>query len=403
MATLRVLQDGATGAAVEVPWALYERGRLAQRGRGPASAWPAATRREAVLAASVVRLAHVKLPPMSAERVVQAAAFALEDQLAGPAGAHHLAVSPRTGDGFDVAIVGRTIAASLAKGFDRVVAEPALADKPAAGTWRWYRSGAAGGFVRRADGSAFAVGSVERGRGLPLELTLPLRQARAAQPPLARVDVAFAVDDAQLQAWSDEAGIPFARGAPWRWDAEQVDEAAGFDLLQGEFARTRVPAPDRARRRFRWAATLAAAALVVYVGGAIVQWTSLRLRYWQAQRELVATVRQAGVADAADARAAAAALAARFAEARHRAGLAAPADALPLLARAAPALALLPAGAIRSATYASGAWTIDLGKTDPAQAGAAERTLRLAGLSTLTATTAAGTRMRIGASEALPD
>jgi hypothetical protein len=143
--------------------------------------------------------------------------------------------------------------------------------------------------------------------------------------------------------------------------------------------------------------------LVVYVGGAIVQWTSLRLRYWQAQRELVATVRQAGVADAADARAAAAALAARFAEARHRAGLAAPADALPLLARAAPALALLPAGAIRSATYASGAWTIDLGKTDPAQAGAAERSLRLAGLSTLSATTAAGTRMRIGAGEALPD
>ncbi len=47
----------------------------------------------------------------------------------------------------------------------------------------------------------------------------------------------------------------------------------------------------------------------------------------------------------------------RYAEARHRAGLAAPADALPLLARAAPALAALPAGVLRTAAYSR--WPLD--------------------------------------------
>jgi hypothetical protein len=396
MATvLRVFTDGATHSAAETPWALYDGARMLQSGRGPAASWPEAISREAVLAASAVRLVHVPLPPMPADRIAQAVSFALEDQLAGPAGAQHLAASRREGDGVDVAIVSRSVIGPVAKSFDRVVAEPAVAPRPAAGAWRWYRSGAAGGFVRRGDGSAFATSSVEARGALPAELAMPLRHAARATP-VARVEAAFAVDDAQLRAWSDEAGVAFVRAEAWRWDHDGAALAAAFDLLQGDYSRAPRAVTHSAGRRLRWAAGLAAAALAIHVGATVLSWASLRYRDWQAQRDVIASARTGGVAEAGDAPQAAAALAARHAEARHRAGLAASSDALPLLARASPSLALLPPGALKSATYAANTWTLDLGKVDPAIAASVDRSLAGAGLTTLVATTAAGTRMRIG-------
>lgn len=397
MATiLRVLTDGATRADADAPWALYDGDRLVRSGRGPASAWPDAGTREAVLPAQAVRLAHVALPPMSADRVPQAIAFALEDQLAGPAGGHHLAVSKRDGDGVDVAIVARPVVAPLARSFVRVVAEPAVAPKPPRGAWRWYRSGSAGGFVRRGDGSAFAASPVEARGDLPPELSLHLRHAARASTTIARVEVAFAVDDAQLRAWS-ESGVAFVRAEAWRWDQDGAALAAAFDLLQGDLSRTPRAAPPSWRTPLRWAAGFAIAAIVVHVGATLLTWGHLRYREWQAERDIVAAARSAGASDADGAAQAAAALASRHADARHRAGLAAPQDALPLLARAAPSLSALPPGTLKSATYAASAWTLDLGKIDPAVAADIDRRLAGAGLATLTATTPAGTRMRIAA------
>ena len=118
------------------------------------------------------------------------------------------------------------------------------------------------------------------------------------------------------------------------------------------------------------------------------------IEQWQADRAIVATARNAGAGEHPDADAAARALARTFADARHRAGLAAPADALPLLARAAPTLAALPAGALKSATYASGTWTFELAKLDADAQTALDRGLAAAGVASLQATTAAGTRVR---------
>jgi hypothetical protein len=95
--------------------------------------------------------------------------------------------------------------------------------------------------------------------------------------------------------------------------------------------------------------------------------------------------------------AAQAALARRYAELRHGQGLAAPGDALPLAARAAPALAVLPIGSIRSATYADGHWTFDIARIDEAALREFDVRMREAGLPVLTATTPAGTRARFGA------
>ena len=122
---------------------------------------------------------------------------------------------------------------------------------------------------------------------------------------------------------------------------------------------------------------------------------AMRFESWQAQRSIVAAARDAGVADASTADVAAAALRDRFVQARQRAGRPAPSDALPLLARAAPGLAQLPPGALKSATYTAGTWTLDVARLDPAMAARLDSDLAIAGLAVLAAPSASGVRMRL--------
>ena len=70
---------------------------------------------------------------------------------------------------------------------------------------------------------------------------------------------------------------------------------------------------------------------------------------------------------------------------------------MPLLARAAPALAALPAAAVKSAIYADGAWTFELAALDAPALAALDRRLQDAGLTALQAKTSAGHRMRVTA------
>ncbi len=397
MSVLRVVLAAVPSPSRASPWALFDAaGRCLKSGSDAADAWPDAERREAVVAATAVRVASVALPPMPADRIATAVAFALEDQLAGPAGEHHLAASTRRRDGtVEVAVAQRALVAGLARDFTRVVAEPALAPIPPAGTWRWHASALADGFVRKSDGAAFAVSAPMAGAPLPPELALALRTAPKIAGAAPRVDVAFACTDAQLGAWSREAGTPFTRGAAWRWDMDAAAIANAPDLLQGEFTRGPRIAAARPAVAFQWAIALAAAALVLHVGATIVTWSWLRYDAWQTQRAIIATARDAGAGDHDDAPAAAAALARRAADARHAAGRTAPSDALPLLARAAPVLGALPAGTVKSATYTTGTWTIELAKLDPDAQTALDRGLADAGLASLQATTAAGTRVRV--------
>ncbi len=397
MSILRVLVRAAPDAAQAVPWALFDgQERVVRRGTSPPSGFPAADRREAVLAASAVRLVRIALPPMPADRIAAAAAFALEDRLAGPAQGQHLVAAPRQRDGaVDVAVAARDLFAPLARDFARVVAEPAIAPVPPASTWRWHASAADGGFVRRADGSAFAVPIPADGAPLPPELALALSHAARTPGKPARLDVAFPVNDAALATWSQESGVAFARVPPWQWDQDGPALAAGMDLLQGDFARTPIAAPGRGARTLRLAACIAAGALALHVLASVAQWGALRYESWQTQRAIVAAARDAGITEADGADASAVALRDRFVQARHRAGHSAPSDALPLLARAAPALAQLPPGALKSATFVAGSWTLDLARLDAAVAARLDRELVAAGLAVLAAPSASGLRMRL--------
>jgi type II secretion system protein L len=390
MPTLRVLLNAAPDPGRAVAWALFDADEnVVQSGKSAPNAWPAAERREAVLAASCVRIVGLGLPPMSADRVASAAAFALEDQLAGPAEEQHIAVSPQRSDGTVEAIVAnRELVAQVAENFDRVLAEPALAPRPAPQHWRWYASGAGGGFVRKPDGSAFATGEE---RGVPAELNLALAHALRAGSGPVHVDLAFAADKTTSEA-AQPAGVSFVRVGAWRWDAAgKTAWESATDLCQGEFART---VPDIARpssRLFRIAAAVAALAIMLHVAASVGDWAYVRFDDWRAKSALASIAHEIGVASTTDP---AMEIAGRYAAARHRAGLAAPTDALPMLARAAPALATLPAGVLKSATYADGHWTFDLAKSENVTSGL-ESQLASAGLTSLAAVNAAGTRIRV--------
>jgi len=390
MSILRVLLNAAPDPGRADVWALFDADEnVVQSGKSAPDAWPDAERREAVLAASCVRIVGLRLPPMPADRVASAAAFALEDQLAGPAEEQHIAVSPQRSDGTVEAIVAnRDLVAHVEANFDRVLAEPALAPRPAPRHWRWYPSGMGGGFVRKPDGSAFASGEE---RGVPAELTLALDHALRAEDGPLDVEVAFAGDKAESDV-PQPGGVPFVQVDAWRWDAAgKTALASATDLCQGEFARAM---PDVARgssRLFRVAAVMAALAIIIHIAASIGDWAYVRFDDWRAKSALASVAREMGVASTTDP---AMEIARQYAAARHRAGLAAPTDALPLLARAAPALAALPAGVLKTATYADGHWTFDLAKSQNVTSGL-ESQLASAGLTSLTAVNAAGTRIRV--------
>jgi hypothetical protein len=135
--------------------------------------------------------------------------------------------------------------------------------------------------------------------------------------------------------------------------------------------------------------------LLLHVGGLALQWAWLNVENWKVSRALVDDASAAQLPDAATAATAAAAIARQNAKLRHRAVESAPADALPLLSRAAPSLGALPPGVLRSAHYTDNAWTIELGKIDAAALSRMTRALAAGGIDALGAPTAAGMRLRL--------
>jgi len=404
---LRVLLDAIPEGERAEAWALFDAaGGFVRRGRDRMGAWPAADRTEVVVAASQVRIATVSLPPMPPSRVSSAAAFALEDQLAGPNAAHHVAVSPRSRDGtVCVAIVARALIDGIVDrrpDVARLVAECDLAVP--ASDWRWCAAEIeAPGFVRRPDGSAFPTDPLSADGALPAELSLALQQVRRsdAQPARIRVEIPIAPESASslLARWTRETGAEFVGGAAWQW--ERADAAAfanAIDLSPDRSESAKATSRSKPGRLFAPALALAAAALVLHIVASSVEWGSLRWQAWRDGREWMSLAATAGVPpdSAANPAAARVALARRYALMRHNQGLSAPDDALPLLAKAAPALATLPPGSVKRATYADGHWTLDLALTSPAAIGDLELRMRNAGIPALMASSANGVRVRIG-------
>jgi hypothetical protein len=218
-------------------------------------------------------------------------------------------------------------------------------------------------------------------------------------PRPARIAVHAAVPAAQLARWSAATGARFVAFAPWSWPASAPAAfATAIDLQQGDFAPAMPSRPRGGRRLWRPALVLLAAALGIHLFATLGEWASLRLDARSGSRAWQTLATGAGIAvdDTADGGSARVALLRRFSELRHANGLAAPGDPLPLLARAAPALAQLPRGAVKSVTFSAGAWTVEFGTVDADALREFDAGMRAAGLPTLVARTNAGTRARFG-------
>ncbi len=405
--TLRVWVDDPPEAGREFAWVLFDAaGGQVGSGRSPPSAWPAAERREAVVAARHGRIVTLTLPPLPPGRVVAAARFALEDQLADAPDESHVAVgSERSSSGLRVAIVASSwmaafVAASQRGGliWDRAVLESDLALAPARG-WRWCAASVGEpGFVRTHGGATIAVGPVQ-GDAPPAELALALARGGADAPQTVRVDAAGATP-LLLERARALTGVEFVAGTPWRWaDAAPGAFAGAIDLLCERFGLNAArPALDF-RRLLRPALWIAALAIGLHVAATLGQWLWLRWETAAVGRELTALAATAVPEFAAGGSATTApalALAQRERDLKHRAGLLAGDDFLPLLARAAPALSALPPEAIRSLTYADGHLLLDLQKIEPTRPAALQRELQRAGLVAIAAPTANGARLRVG-------
>jgi general secretion pathway protein L len=403
MTTLRVLLDAAPAAERAADWALFAAGgRLVRTGRGRPSDWPARDSSEAVIAATCGRLVTLTLPPLPAPRVAAAAGYALEDQLAGAPEESHVAFGAQAADG---TVRGAIVSASWMRAFgagsqraglrwDRIVLESDLARPPAAG-WCWCaRSTTDAGFVVTDRGASIGVGAA-RDDGLPAELALALKAAGQHAPRVVRVDM-VGVGPERLAQAKAQTGVAFSAGPPWRWpDATPQAFASAVDLATTG-ADAGAPSPrSTAMRLFRPAMTIAVLALGIHVTATLGQWLWLHWQTRTVQRELVA-VAQAAAPESAATMPPLQAIGRRDADLRHRAGLPARDDFLPLLARAAPALATLPAGAVRSLRYADGHIVLELQKSDAAQTTRVQRELQAHGLTAIAAATATGARLRLG-------
>jgi type II secretion system protein L len=406
MTILRVYLDFPPDPAREMEWALFDdANRLVRRGRAPIAGWPSAESREAVIAAAHGRLVTVKLPPLPPQRVQSAASFALEEQLAGAPEDSHVATGRQSADGsLRVAIVGaawmRAFQAASKRciiPWQRVLLESDLA-RPPAGGWCWCaESLESAGFVRTDSGSSLSVGP-SHAADLLEELALALAGS-GRRPRLVRVDVA-GVDQTLLERARTQTGVEFTAGPPWHWSgAEPAAFDTAIDLQVGAFDTASAAPRMNVARLFRPALWIVAAALMIHVLAGVGEWLSLRWQLRTLDREISALA-QVAVGDSAASNAAgvtpASAIARRHGELRHRAGLAASNDLLPLLARAAPTISAIPAGAVRSLHYADGHVVFELQKLDVPQTTRLQRELQQLGLVAIAVPTANGARLRIG-------
>ncbi len=399
MTTLRVLVDAVPTSRSAFDYALVDAaGRVAARGRGEASQWPRADTRVAIVDAPLVHVAALKLPPIQPARLADAVRFALDDQLAAATDSMHIAHGAQAKDGRVQAIA---LARDLMQAIDqrmpefaRIVALPSLL--PASADWQWAYDRDGRGFLRRPDATAFAVAAAATA---PAEIALAISQARRAGRAPARI-VAHGPDAKSAPPSPQIEGVRVEHGPSWAWDgsgALAADVAAAPDLRQGAFTvGGEAAAVADAHRRWRPAQALALGALAFGALAGAGTWAYDGIDAWRDERAAIALARDVGVR-APDFAGAITAIATRYAETRHVAGLAAPDDALPLLARAAPALAALPPGKWKRATYAGGAWTFEFAALDDVARDALLARLAAAGVTALAATNPGGVRVRIQA------
>ena len=270
--------------ATRFAWILFDarRGVLREDGT-PAADIPRAGDCEAVLPASRVLFARLKLPRVNAATIRELLPYAVEDRLlADPANIHAVA-GPRNARGeTTVAVVDRewlgAMLAALARGGlrpQRAWCESALL-AGGRGDWNVVWGPERGVLVDdEGVGTAFDRGA---GAELPLALRIALDEAaaRGERPVRLRVHAEHGEPLPDFARWSADSNAAFSEGTSWETLRAGPAPSAPIDLLQGEFA----------PRAGRISATrIPRAAIVLAALIAVLQLSFLGFDTWRLDRE----------------------------------------------------------------------------------------------------------------------
>jgi general secretion pathway protein L len=282
------------GADTPFAWSLADaRGQSLREGAGPLAQAPRGDTVEAVLPASRVLFARLKLPKVGAGTLRELLPFAVEDRLlADPAQIHAVTGATNAAGETLVAVVdrawlGEALAAMSRAGLApaRAVCESALLPHER-GAWHAVL-GEGRSFLVEDDGHAVAFDR-PAGAEPPLAVRIAADEAlaRGSRPRFLRVlaEPGTPLPDAAL--WSERAGmeVSVAQGRP---PLAAPVAAGAIDLLAGEFARRGAGMGSLRLPRLAWA--LAAALVALQFGATIADgWRLERERHaLEAEREAI--------------------------------------------------------------------------------------------------------------------
>lgn len=369
-------------AGCAVSWALLRPdGTLQREAETPIGELPAAQRVIAVVPASRVLLTAVKLPARGAQRVRNALAYAVEDQLTSAPESVHAVAGPLLPAGKQsIAVIDKEWLGKLLSALESAGARPHSITVetclPARARDDWavvLREGT--GFVRTGDASGMVLDRADSGSAPPM-LQLALQDARNSDAAPQKI-VVWSDSTCDLRAWEQELGVRCDAAGPWR--AWQAAGHPAIELLQGEFA------PPSALHdlwpRVRPAAILVGAALAIEISGVFLHWGALRYEKAQLEARMHDQFKtafpqaQAIVDPALQMR--------RNLEAtRTSTGIAQDGDFLPLLAQAARLGAAGTGWQLKAIAYESGRLALDVALADRKQAESLLRGFEAGGVKT---------------------
>ncbi|CAG1004227.1 MAG: hypothetical protein F9K47_13045 [Burkholderiales bacterium] len=389
MNTLRFRLDEAFAPdKLACDWVLLDQHNAAlAEGRSSPKEWPTADAWIGIVASARARVLRLALPELPPQKFAAALAYAVETRIAGEPQQQQLVAGRRDADGKRPIVVIERAWLETALGalattgvpLSRLVAEGELPERPL-DAWWWQRA-AEGGFVLLSE-DALPLDDASAALDPPAALVLALERSGAARPTRLLIAGTEPAPEQQL-AWARALGlaIEYRPGGDWREiPAARLDAACDLRRLPAESERQEQA--EEPLRLWRQAAVLFALAAGVHLGATALDFARLSWRAKQLENEARQLV-PGGLAQSAGIPASAAAFRRLYAAARHAAGLPAAQDALPLLARAAPALAPLGEDALRQAHFASGRWTLDLPPLDGPRRQALGTALSRAGLNAI--------------------
>ncbi len=230
------------GEATRFAWTLLDaRGHVLREDATPLAAIPRADEAEAILPASRVLFARLKLPRVNATTIRELLPYAVEDRLLGdPAHIHAVAGRRDESGETTVAVVDREWLAAMFETLRRAGIRPVRAWSESAllpqdgSEWHVVWGPERGILV---DQRGASVAFDRAGADLPLAIRLAVDEAaaRSERPPRIVVHAEQGEAMPDLARWTAE-GRTFAQGAPWESFHGAEPSRDAIDLLQGEFA-----------------------------------------------------------------------------------------------------------------------------------------------------------------------